>query len=97
METNIMTGTRTQTENNMTFSRKTVWMYKTQQKYSVLKLAQFKTITTDNSAMSAAYSKNVQNVSFFVWKKSEFRDMTVLLDNAFSFSKGLLLYPYACL
>lgn len=43
----------------------------------MLQLAQFKTSTTSNSAMSAAYSKNIQTVSFFVWKRSEFRDMTV--------------------
>lgn len=60
-------------------------MYKTQQRYSMLQLAQFKTSTTGNSAMSAAYSKNIPTVSFFVWKRSEFRDTTVRFWTVLSF------------
>lgn len=73
--------------------------YKRQHRHSMLQLAQFKS-TTYNSAMSATYSKNIQTVSFFMWKKLEFRYNTGWLDDTFSvlwqhsevFPRGL--YPY---
>ena len=54
----------------------------------MLQLAYFKTSTTGNSAMSAAYSKNIQTVSFFVWKRSELRDTTVCFLTTLSVSFG---------
>lgn len=49
-------------------------MCKAQQRCSVLQLAQLKTSTVGNSALSASYSKSIQTMSFFVWKTSESRD-----------------------
>lgn len=66
----------------------TAWMYKTPKRYSRLQLAQFKTSTTGHSAISTAYSKNIQTVSLFVWKRSEFGSTSVCFWTMFSLSFG---------
>lgn len=73
--------------------------YTRQHRHSMLLLAQFKTTTICDSAMSATYSKNIQTVSFFMWKELEFRQNAGLLGDTCSvlsqhgevFPKGYVL------
>lgn len=103
METNTMTVIQMNSDRKRhSIAAERLCGYTRQHRHSKLHLAQFKTSTTRDSAMSAIYSKNIQTLSFFIWKKLDFRYNTGLLDDTFSvlwqhnevFAKGL--YVYMC-
>lgn len=78
METNITTVTQMNSDRKRySIAAERLSGYTRQHRHSMLQLAKFKTSSTCNSVMSAAYSKNIENVSFFTWKKLEFRNKTL--------------------